>query len=256
MNRLLMETDCLMHPKHWLVIAFLLASGVFLGSSRAAEKGAESCLAGGCHRAVKGGKFVHGIIGDGACDGCHQPAEKSTPYRSGKEHKFQKIDVAANCGECHSFDEGKKHGPVADGDCLACHNPHSAPRAELLAKPYPASWYALPSAEEYALCFECHDGSALAERETEKATEFRNGRMNLHWLHVLGQTRGRSCTTCHEVHTSGQAHFIAKTVSFFGYKVPVNFEATETGGRCTPACHETKTYERSPKPETKAKDKK
>jgi len=75
--------------------------------------------------------------------------------------------------------------------------------------------------------------------ETDEATGFRNGERNLHWVHVNKKTKGRTCRTCHEVHASKRPRLVAESVPFGkrGWRLPLNFEKTETGGSCQPGCH-------------------
>ncbi|MEK6798380.1 MAG: cytochrome c3 family protein [Planctomycetota bacterium] len=136
------------------------------------------------------------------------------------------------------------HGPVRDGECQACHAPHGGDNAALLAKAYPAKFYSPYGEDRYALCFECHEAAAFAEVTTDDATEFRNGRQNLHYLHVNKADKGRTCRACHDPHAAKNAKYIADRVPFGDWNLPVNFKQTETGGSCGPGCHRPYRYDR------------
>lgn len=142
------------------------------------------------------------------------------------------------------------HGPVRTGQCSACHETHGAPNARLLRQPYPPEFYTSFDLTKYALCFECHNSAAVLSERTTRDTNFRDGDRNLHYLHVNRAEKGRTCRTCHEVHGSDLPRHMASAVPFEdgGWTMPIGFQQTETGGRCSPGCHGPEEYRRRPVP--------
>ncbi len=137
------------------------------------------------------------------------------------------------------------HGPVRKRNCTTCHEPHGSHYWRLLTKYYPSEFYASYADNRYALCFTCHSSAAFTEQSTRKATNFRDGERNLHFLHVNKKGKGRTCKTCHEVHaSSGQQRHIKETVPFNGWQMPMNFIPSRRGGACSPGCHGEKNYTR------------
>ena len=157
------------------------------------------------------------------------------------------------------------HGPVAQKDCKGCHASHGSEYFRLLVKDYPSQFYAPFKEENYELCFSCHEKTLVLTKETENLTDFRNGDLNLHYLHVNKPYRGRTCRSCHETHGSNLPKHIRATVPYGMWQLPIKFEKTETGGSCKPGCHLPFAYDRKepvdytkpvakPKPEQKAED--
>ncbi|MHC4480684.1 MAG: cytochrome c3 family protein, partial [Planctomycetota bacterium] len=143
------------------------------------------------------------LEGDG-CLRCHEP-------HAGMRDLLLRGPSLALCLHCHDkevrlSDEGtleslaalregglSLHGPLAQQRCTGCHEPHANARFRFLAAGYPAGFYSPYSTEAYAVCFACHPESLAAQRHTSEATEFRNGEMNLHYVHVNKQKKGRTC---------------------------------------------------------------
>jgi predicted CXXCH cytochrome family protein len=138
------------------------------------------------------------------------------------------------------------HGPVRTGQCNVCHQVHGATNARLLSKHFPAEFYEAFDLADYALCFECHSSAIVLEEETTTVTNFRDGRHNLHFVHVNRPDKGRTCRTCHEIHGSNLPKHMASEVPFEGggWPMPIRFAKTPTGGRCSPGCHEPREYNR------------
>lgn len=136
------------------------------------------------------------------------------------------------------------HGPVRDGDCTACHRGHGGTIASLLTEAYPARFYSPFNEDAYALCLDCHDAEAFESRETEDATNFRNGKVNLHHVHVNKPSKGRSCRACHDPHASSNEHHVAEGARFGTWTIPIRFEPTSTGGSCLSGCHRPYRYDR------------
>ncbi len=137
-----------------------------------------------------------------------------------------------------------RHGPIRDGSCSGCHDVHGGSAPQLLVKPYPKEFYKKFEVETYALCFECHTSQLALQRKTDTVTDFRNGKANLHYVHVNRPKEGRSCRACHSTHASTNAMHIAETVPFGTWEMPVSFSPTPTGGECASGCHQYMAYDR------------
>jgi len=213
-----------------------------------------------CHkdiqRIAENSDYQHSIVGDiGGCINCHTPHGSSVKF-------MLKKDAASLCMACHdkpvavskdeilpAFTDQIKdmqflHGPVAQNDCSGCHVTHGSDHFRLLAKEYPPQFYAPFSKENYALCFSCHPESVVLTRETSDLTDFRNGSLNLHYVHVNKPDKGRTCRSCHATHASNLPKHIRDSVPYGVWKLPIKFEKTETGGSCAPGCHLPYTYDR------------
>jgi predicted CXXCH cytochrome family protein len=143
--------------------------------------------------------------------------------------------------------EGKAllHGPLQDGNCSACHNPHGSDHTRLLKGAYPKGFYQPYTKGSYDFCLECHDKNLLRFAETTIYTDFRNGKQNLHFLHVSDKYKGRSCRACHEPHAADLKKLMSEKGTKFGdWRIPTRFIKTETGGSCSPGCHQTYEYDR------------
>ncbi len=215
------------------------------------------CLS--CHEDVKKlvgeSKVAHGAItAVGQCANCHNP------HGANVEHLLKK-PVFDLCLDCHGQDDVKdhqgkrltnmktlldknpeRHFPV--DDCSACHRPHAGHTFRLLTQEYPPQFYSPYDPKLYALCFECHEETVVAEPETTTLTQFRNGSTNLHFVHVNKAERGRTCRACHEVHASKQEHLIRDAVPYGakGWMLKINYTRAPTGGSCAKTCHETRSY--------------
>ena len=213
-----------------------------------------------CHKDIQkiaeNSKYQHSVVGDiGGCMNCHTPHASTVKF-------LLKKDAASLCMTCHDKPLGinkdevlpaftneikdKKflHGPVAESDCSGCHVTHGSEYFRLLAKEYPPQFYAPFSKENYALCFSCHPESVVLTRETSDLTDFRNGTLNLHYVHVNKPQRGRTCRSCHATHASNLPKHIRESVPYGVWNLPIKFEKTEAGGRCSPGCHLPYAYDR------------
>ncbi len=222
----------------------------------------ELCFA--CHQDVEGkvgqASSPHGAVLTGdRCGNCHDPHAEGRPF-------LLRDELATLCLHCHDRpqqaydgrtipdmrpvmrDRKFLHGPVRAGQCNACHEVHGSRNAKLLRKYFPSQFYEAFDLANYALCFECHSQAIVTEKQTADLTNFRDGERNLHYVHVNRPDKGRSCRTCHEIHGSNLPRHMASEVPFEGggWPMPIRFEPTPTGGRCSPGCHEKKEYRRIP----------
>lgn len=222
---------------------------------------AESCFK--CHEdmanRIKSEPVTHDAVfmGEG-CANCHDPHAAAGPnlLSDRADHLCMKCHdkpIKANDGRTiadmsSALNRRFLHGPVRAGDCAACHSVHGGENARLLVKRFPDTFYASFDLTNYALCFSCHSDDLVLAEKTDSLTGFRDGDRNLHYLHVNRDTKGRTCKTCHDIHGSDRPDHIASDVPFEGsqWAMPINFSKTDTGGSCSPGCHETKTYRRTP----------
>jgi len=137
-----------------------------------------------------------------------------------------------------------RHGPLRDGDCSGCHLSHGSSEAHLLAKPYSPAFYQPFAIEKYDLCFTCHDRELVLRERTDTLTGFRNGPVNLHFVHVNRDEKGRNCRACHSTHTSARPVHMRESVPYGQWDLPIGFEQTKAGGACSSACHERFGYDR------------
>ncbi|NOR04780.1 MAG: cytochrome C [Deltaproteobacteria bacterium] len=141
--------------------------------------------------------------------------------------------------------EGKKdlHGPIKEKRCVVCHDPHGSDNFRLLTGPYPVTFYADYKKDTYEFCLKCHE-KILLFPDTSIYTNFRNGKQNLHYLHVA-RRKGRTCKACHEPHASNWPKLINdKGAPFGSWRIPIRFVLTKNGGSCAPGCHGSKKYDR------------
>ena len=214
-----------------------------------------------CHEDIRKlaetSKHKHSAVTEkGGCLHCH------TPHASTVEFILKDAPISL-CESCHkdpvktkdgqtvpSFTkqvEGKKylHGPVAQKDCSGCHSTHGSENFRLLVKDYPQLFYSPFSPDKYGLCFSCHpEGLVLTER-TSDLTDFRNGDLNLHYVHVNKQRQGRTCRACHATHASDLPKHIRESVPYGVWNLPIQYQKTGTGGSCQPGCHQPFTYDRA-----------
>lgn len=216
----------------------------------------ELCFA--CHddpKGIENIKSFHGAIEVGKkCINCHTPHQSQQEYLlKGETTKLclgchnKKIEygdeVIQNIAEKFSK-EDQAHPPVVVDGCTACHSPHSSQYPYLLLNSFPEETYASGEKGNYNLCFTCHDESTFTKPITTSDTEFRNGNINLHYVHV-NRDKSRSCTNCHDVHGSKNKHLILGEVAFGKWEMKLNYKVSETGGSCLPGCHKEQIYDRT-----------
>jgi predicted CXXCH cytochrome family protein len=197
------------------------------------------------------------VTSERQCLNCHDP--HATDHA-----RMLLADMKTLCFECHdreiplsgggaisdikSIVEGgtSLHGPVAQDNCAACHMIHGGDNFRILIREYPPEFYAPFAEERYALCFSCHDRQLVYDERTTTLTDFRNGDVNLHYLHVNRETKGRTCRACHETHASRNDKHIRDSVPFGsgGWMLPIGYEQRVDGGHCAPGCHTPYEYNR------------
>jgi len=191
------------------------------------------------------------------CVGCHDPhASNNAPMLKKPQRDL--------CLSCHDrprkTDDGTLinmaawlekhevwHKPIREDDCSGCHRPHGGKNFRMLKKPFPKNFYTAFDVKDYGLCFSCHKQTLVTTKTTRSLTNFRNGNVNLHFLHVDREKRGRTCRACHELHASDEPLLIRKVVPYGKWLMPINYQKTGTGGSCSPGCHERKGYDRNVK---------
>jgi predicted CXXCH cytochrome family protein len=222
------------------------------------------CLS--CHQdqmsdRIHGSAVVHAAVHqEGGCTTCHEPHSSRMP-------SLQRGGQTGVCLSCHNdhlknpagtapskltnmaallANNPSHHGPIRQGDCTACHDPHGGDHFRMLTEPYPAQFYAPFKQESFSLCFKCHIPDLVLKESGRGLTNFRDGDVNLHHLHV-NQVKGRTCRACHEVHASNQPYHIRESVPFgdTGWLLDINFKPSTDGGSCAPACHKPKEYIRA-----------
>ena len=210
-------------------------------SGRALLRKGVSELCRDCHEEKYKYAFTHGQAKQGDCLACHDP------HRSATRHLL-KQEQSLLCRSCHgkTRTEGNSiHMPVAAGDCTACHDPHGSAYRKNLKKQFSSAFYLPYSGESYALCFGCHDAQLTLDSLSESSTNFRNGRRNLHAIHVNRPDKGRSCKACHDPHGSVQELLIRKKIPGFGaWAIPITYTKTDNGGSCLVGCHKPRSYSR------------
>lgn len=227
----------------------------------AAEKGLimekTSSLCYNCHSDIQEGledsKFVHTPMTDEkSCNNCHSPHASSENAILINAEK----DLCLSChNKTYSSESGKTnnikqklkagnniHAPVEEG-CVICHKPHASNNIAILDNSFPSGSYSQAKEENFALCFECHDSGLLLNEFTTDATNFRNGNVNMHYIHIKGE-KGRSCNTCHDSHGSKGQYLINDKVPFGNWEMDMNFVVNESGGSCATGCHAKKEYNR------------
>ncbi len=230
-------------------------------SSLLLEKPAKLCMRchESIHQTVDDASVSHGaILTERSCLNCHLSHASEHP-------RLLKDDVDSLCFECHNteikLDDGSTlanikaiidtgtslHGPVASGNCIACHEIHGGKNNRLLVRAYSNKLYAPFGDGPYALCFGCHDQSLVNDERTTTVTRFRNGDVNLHFVHVHRDKKGRSCAVCHDSHASNREQHIRDSVAFGpgGWKLPIQFQRIGDGGSCASGCHQSLLYSRN-----------
>ncbi len=163
----------------FIVLVFICSAAVIFSGTEShsqEKKSAEntvSCITAKCHADINKVKYVHGPVGEGACDKCH--GEAKGHIENPKKFKFKAIeDTSKACYSCHDKFKTKKfiHSPVEEGECTSCHNPHGSDyKFQMVSK-------------GGEVCFECHDDEIVKGK----------------WVHGPAAVGG--CIACHEPHVS------------------------------------------------------
>jgi predicted CXXCH cytochrome family protein len=207
----------------------------------------ELCL-DGCHKEIKenmeSSEFKHdAMTKDLACAECHRAHDN----KLGRLLRKPATDL---CFTCHDKLQNRietakfKHRPVSDKRCLSCHLPHGSMYSKLLFANYPSATLSAYDPAKYALCFTCHKEGIVRERYVDNQTNFRNGRLNLHYLHVNRENEGFTCRACHDVHASSQPAQIREKAPWGVWEIPIKFTKSEAGGGCLTGCHKEYAYDR------------
>ena len=183
----------------------------------------------------------HKPANEGQCIECHSPHFSRNKY-------LLKDKIDNLCFKCHKDKELWKkrrfqHGPVVQGNCSACHNPHGSDNAFVLRLSFPHKFYTKYEKGKYDLCFNCHKEAMVTEEKSNTVTDFRNGDINLHNLHV-NREKGRTCRACHNIHASNQFDHLREGFMFGSVNIPIYYFKTATGGTCVPGCHSERKYDR------------
>jgi len=207
------------------------------GASPAFRLAESPCL--GCHDSVLDQETLHPPAAAADCLICHN-------YHGEAPMLLAAENAQSLCRACHQpvvrEDDTFIHGPVSLGNCNLCHRAHGSRYPNLLRANFSRDYENDYNDDVYALCFRCHKIDLLLHPKTSYNTNFRDGKNNLHYLHVNRESAGRSCKLCHEIHAGRRPKLMADTVSYGAWAMPVNFEKTETGGRCAPGCHAPAEY--------------
>jgi predicted CXXCH cytochrome family protein len=208
------------------------------GASLADERNVGDCGSIDCHGVLIEQPYLHGMLAEEMdCSLCHE--------ETGEGHAYTLADEGRElCLSCHDEYVGVSlHEPATD-DCMDCHDPHASPWRAHVNEALPPGNYAPWSEEAYGLCFQCHDTDLVEEAETDNATAFRQGRLNLHKVHVGREQKGRSCLLCHDPHASGNQALLRTRVPFGKWSMRIRFTPGETGGSCATSCHQERSYSR------------
>lgn len=201
--------------------------------------------------------IVHSPVNEGQqCVTCHHGHSSMLP-------KLLKKSALDTCLTCHdrkiTLKDGRKtedmatllkenpnhHGPIRQADCSACHDPHASSHFNLLKQAYPELFYAPFDPENYKLCFTCHREELVSSENGVGVTQFREGNINLHYVHVHREDRGRTCRACHAVHASKTYAHISESVPYGQWRYKLGFTPTVNGGSCDSACHKARDYDRT-----------
>lgn len=195
-----------------------------------------------CHKEILDYDYLHSPVAAADCKACHTP-------HSDKSYFLITDNESSLCYTCHnqvvSKDDPFLHGGISQGKCLICHSHHGSFFSSQLRAEYSKEFFNDYSDNQYGLCFNCHKIDLLLHPKTSYNTNFRDGKINLHYLHVNRKIKGRACKTCHGIHSSPKEKLMADNIYFGNWQMPIGFEITENGGSCTPGCHKPEAYSRT-----------
>jgi predicted CXXCH cytochrome family protein len=202
----------------------------------------------GCHKEIKenmeSSEFKHdAMTKELACVECHRAHDN-------KFGRLLRQPATTLCFTCHDELQNQitaekfKHRPVADKSCLSCHTSHDSKYRKLLFTDYPVEIPGAYDPARYAFCFSCHAEKIARERYTNIDTDFRNGRLNLHYLHANRENGGQTCRACHGDHASNQPKLIRDKDQFGSWEILMQYKKSNTGGSCLSGCHAEYSYDR------------
>jgi len=191
-------------------------------------------------------KYLHGPVESEDCLACHNPHASS--YKHLVRQGPQEIQL---CDSCHEEIPKKiesaasRHGVINKGMCSPCHAFHGSDLTKHWTRLFPDKFYNPYDPELYGLCFQCHEKAQAFLEKSTTLTNFRNGNLNLHYLHVT-RRKGRTCIACHDVHATNQERLIRSSTPFgpSNFQIRIVFVKTPTGGTCMMSCHVSKGYDR------------
>jgi predicted CXXCH cytochrome family protein len=195
-----------------------------------------------CHEEAEQKIHPHQPVAAGNCMGCHDPHTSSGS-------SLLSLPEPELCLSCHKnisrLIQGKMitHSAIEGGGCISCHQSHGSDIHALLVAPFPEEDYLPALTENFELCFLCHDTDLMEAEETEWGTGFRNGKKNLHRLHMNGD-KGRNCRMCHNIHGSPLPFLVEEQVGFGSWEMQMNYIPDDQGGSCLPGCHGKLSYQR------------
>lgn len=207
-----------------------------------------------CHEEAPGPAHSHEPVASGNCLSCHDPHGSSevSLLRFGEQelclgchnrsYRYDSTEIA-NISRLVRGQRMVAHTAITELGCTTCHQAHGSDVRALLVDAYPAGDYVPATAEQFGLCFLCHDTDLLDAEETEWATGFRQGTHNLHRVHINGN-KGRNCRMCHNLHGSPNQFLLEERVAFGHWEMNLNYIPEEGGGSCLPGCHGKLTYRR------------
>jgi predicted CXXCH cytochrome family protein len=190
--------------------------------------------------------YLHGPVESEDCTACHNP--HASNYKHLVRQGPQEIEL---CASCHQEVPKKienaafKHGVIKKGLCSPCHAFHGSNLTKHWTRRFPDKFYNPYDPKLYKLCFQCHEKSQAFYEQSTTLTDFRNGKRNLHYLHVT-RKKGRTCIACHGVHATNQDRLIRSSTPFgpSHFRIRIVFVKTPTGGTCMMSCHVAKGYDR------------
>lgn len=206
-----------------------------------------------CHDDIKKKmtlKSTHKDMADMGCIICHDP------HQSERKFHLKEINIARICLKCHKklgnsiINSTYVHRPIKDGRCEGCHNPHPSGCPSFLKNCHneePDIWGGPPNSSYISSCWGCHQRETILDNRT-LLTGFRNGDLNLHYLHVVEKRprAGHPCKRCHQKHASNTPSLIRDDVSMDRgvWTYPVEYSQTIDGGSCVIECHRELGYGR------------
>jgi predicted CXXCH cytochrome family protein len=233
------KTDCIScHNPHQSPYKFQLESG---------PSSARLCFT--CHdeEDKMEYQYLHGPVESEDCLACHNP--HSSSYKHLVRAGPQEIQL---CDSCHQEIPKKiknsafKHGVINKGLCSPCHAFHGSNLTKHWTRLFPDKFYNPYDPKLYSLCFQCHEKRQAFFEKSTTLTNFRNGKRNLHYLHVT-RKKGRTCIACHDVHATNQERLVRSSTPFgpSNFRIRIVFVKTPTGGTCMMSCHVAKGYDRA-----------